>query len=749
MNSFKIFNEGAELDGLPCAVMRPKKEAQLALALKSMHLDPELSKLRVSVKNGGHQPSAWAISGDVLLDLKDLRGIDVYPASETVQVAAGEKWGAVHRAVTDKGWMVHGSTDHGVGVSGSTLVGGITMLSRRRGLVANQLQRLRLCLMNGTVLDLQDASTDPQHQKLFQLFRAGVGAAALPIGVITELTFKLFPPEEKYFGLLSLEQDGHTYDTAYRTLRDLIEVRKQVDDPRMGADVMLSTGSGPTKHRVALLLFYDGPYEDGVKKAAPFLARFSAKPQVFDSYANFTAGLTVPGNKRLSSWHGGFVSERGVLRTFDSMRKENQLKGGVDIAIEDRTVELMSGQDKHAQNRTVLINFVCMHGRSCSEDGWDEKLYQKHFKPNQIAEYLGYLNGPRRKDIALSLGMWRPASMSTLRCWRAGLGADMLVGGSAFPGDSEEFRRSTSMLQQSMSRSESSSHLSQCHEHSLLESPTDWCGDGNRELPFHGQVALLIGGTGALGREAAHLLSHKGAHVVIAARSMEKCQKIADEAWAMGGLIECDEVELTNPQSMLSLMERHSSASILLHLAAAKQKALWANHLSTVLLSMEMLKHNPQARIVAVGSGAADSASTHDVQSLLSGRPFEAGSFREYCATKNMQFQALNALQAEKGADIRLITPTVSVWSNLLDDDMFNQLPEEVHGRIEFGDAKLVAAQVVNAALPGSKPAQMWCGSGCSTIQCSRHVSAEKNRIWTRSLELLGMLPHGLSLAKM
>jgi 3-oxoacyl-[acyl-carrier protein] reductase len=51
---------------------------------------------------------------------------------------------------------------------------------------------------------------------------------------------------------------------------------------------------------------------------------------------------------------------------------------------------------------------------------------------------------------------------------------------------------------------------------------------------LNGQIALVTGGSQGIGRAAALVLAHRGADVAVMARSLDKCEAVADEIRALG-----------------------------------------------------------------------------------------------------------------------------------------------------------------------------------------------------------------------
>lgn len=131
-----------------------------------------------------------------------------------------------------------------------------------------------------------------------------------------------------------------------------------------------------------------------------------------------------------------------------------------------------------------------------------------------------------------------------------------------------------------------------------------------------GQVAIVSGGAGLYGRHIAHALAGAGAHVVLAARGVDACERTARELRDLGLRADALELDLTSEESIVRLrdevLSRHGRIDVLVNNAVARagstvrntSAAEWAatsavNSLGTFLITRECGE-----QMIAQGSGA-------------------------------------------------------------------------------------------------------------------------------------------------
>jgi FAD/FMN-containing dehydrogenase len=143
-------------------------------------------KLLLSVKAGGHNVAGNAVNdGGLVIDLSQMNGVHVDPATETVRAAGGATWGDADRETQLFGLAVPGGVVSTTGIAGLTLHGGVGHLRRKHGLSIDSLLSVEIVTADG---QLRKASPT-ENEDLFWAVR-GAGSN---FGVVTSFEFKAHP----------------------------------------------------------------------------------------------------------------------------------------------------------------------------------------------------------------------------------------------------------------------------------------------------------------------------------------------------------------------------------------------------------------------------------------------------------------------------------------------------------------------------------------------------------------------------
>jgi len=153
--------------------------------------------LELAVRGGGHSFAGHSLSdGGIVLDLRELRALQLDPERRTAWAEGGLTAGAYTKAAGELG-LATGFGDTGsVGIGGLTLGGGVGYLVRKYGLTIDQLLAAEVATADGQLLRA-DAETNPD---LFWALRGGGGN----FGVVTRFQFRLHEVPSVVGGMLIL-----------------------------------------------------------------------------------------------------------------------------------------------------------------------------------------------------------------------------------------------------------------------------------------------------------------------------------------------------------------------------------------------------------------------------------------------------------------------------------------------------------------------------------------------------------------
>jgi FAD/FMN-containing dehydrogenase len=180
-------------DPRPAAIVRVADAADVARVVGYA----QAAGVPIAVRSGGHSGAGHGTVDDgVVIDLRDLKSLDVDEASRTAWVDAGLTAGEVTSALAERGLAIGFGDTGSVGVGGVSLGGGVGYLVRKHGLTIDSLLAAEIVTADGEVLRV-DAE---HHPDLFWAIRGGGGN----FGVVTRFQFRLEPLEQIVGGMLIL-----------------------------------------------------------------------------------------------------------------------------------------------------------------------------------------------------------------------------------------------------------------------------------------------------------------------------------------------------------------------------------------------------------------------------------------------------------------------------------------------------------------------------------------------------------------
>ena len=138
----------------------------------------------MTVRGGGHNVGGWALAdGGVAIDFSATRGVQVDGPGRRARVQPGALWGDFDAATQGSGLGAPAGIVTHTGVAGLTLGGGFGWLSRRFGLVSDNLVAAEVLLASGERV----RASQQDHPDLFWAIRGGGGN----FGIVTEFEFQL------------------------------------------------------------------------------------------------------------------------------------------------------------------------------------------------------------------------------------------------------------------------------------------------------------------------------------------------------------------------------------------------------------------------------------------------------------------------------------------------------------------------------------------------------------------------------
>src|SRR5215218_2763334 len=170
------------IDRRPLVIVRAADARDVVAALAAARS----AGLEVSVRGGGHNVAGRAVTdGGLMIDLAEMRAIEVDPERRTATAQGGVTWAELNDATAAHGLAVTGGVVSSTGIAGLTLGGGLGWLMGTHGLAADNLEAVELVTAAEDVLSVDGV----HHPDLLWALRGGGGN----FGVATALTYRLHP----------------------------------------------------------------------------------------------------------------------------------------------------------------------------------------------------------------------------------------------------------------------------------------------------------------------------------------------------------------------------------------------------------------------------------------------------------------------------------------------------------------------------------------------------------------------------
>jgi FAD/FMN-containing dehydrogenase len=157
----------------------------------------------IAVRGGGHSGAGHSTTdGGIVVDMRELKRIEVDPESRTAWADAGLTAAEVSAAAAEHGLVIGFGDTGSVGIGGITLGGGVGYLVRAHGLTIDNLLAVELVTADGETI-VADAE---HHPDLFWALRGGGGN----FGVATRFRYRLHQLPHVYGGQIILPATAET-----------------------------------------------------------------------------------------------------------------------------------------------------------------------------------------------------------------------------------------------------------------------------------------------------------------------------------------------------------------------------------------------------------------------------------------------------------------------------------------------------------------------------------------------------------
>lgn len=246
-------------DKHPVVIVRVANAADVAEVINTARQ----SGLPLAVRSGGHSSAGHSVAdGGIVIDLHDMRSLEIDPQNRTVWAETGLTAGDVTNAAEEYGLAVGFGDTGSVGIGGITLGGGVGYLSRKYGLTIDNLLAAEVVTADGQIRRV-DAN---HHPDLFWAIRGGGGN----FGVVTRFQYRLQDVSSLYGGMLFLpatpEVIAGFVAEAEAAPEELSTIANVMPAPPMPFVPKEAHG----KMLLIAMMVYNGPAGDGERILAPF-----------------------------------------------------------------------------------------------------------------------------------------------------------------------------------------------------------------------------------------------------------------------------------------------------------------------------------------------------------------------------------------------------------------------------------------------------------------------------------------------
>lgn len=386
------------IDRHPAAIVRVKNAQDVSQVINFA----QENNVELAVRGGGHSVAGHsAIEGGVVLDLSEMKGLEIDVKKRTAWAEAGLTAGEYTKAAGAHG-LATGFGDTGtVGIGGITLGGGVGFFVRKYGLTIDDLLAAEIVTADGQILQV-DADN---HPDLFWAIRGGGGN----FGVVTRFQYRLHEVGQVIGGMMILPA---TPDN----LRALVaESEAAPEDLSIIAAAMVAPPVPFLPQEVhgqlvlMVMLVYAGDLAEGEKvvgklKAIATPLADMVRPMAYhEMYEEEDAGDYHP----MAASHTMFLDtfdQRHIDLTFDHIKQSTAMMSVMQIRpMGGAMARVPADATAFAhRNRRYMVNVAALYGdpaEAATHTAWVNKFAAALQDGQTVGAYVNFLGDEGAKRV--------------------------------------------------------------------------------------------------------------------------------------------------------------------------------------------------------------------------------------------------------------------------------------------------------------------------------------------------------------
>ena len=225
----------------------------------------------IAVRSGGHNYAGYSTGPGLVINLGQMRDIEVDDADGTVKAQPGARNTMIYAGLEPHGVAISAGRCPTVAVGGLVLGGGIGFSSRKLGLTCDHLTEAEVVTAAGELV----RASESENPDLFWALRGGGGGN---FGVSTSFTFTTKPVSD--VGLYDLAWDWRDAEAVFAAFQELFTSAPNEFSARLGVGRPGGEGAKPGELSLNALGQYFGPVAELRELLAPALAAGRVRKQL-------------------------------------------------------------------------------------------------------------------------------------------------------------------------------------------------------------------------------------------------------------------------------------------------------------------------------------------------------------------------------------------------------------------------------------------------------------------------------------